>query len=105
MEIPRLVWWPILNGIILRTRPAKPAAKYASVWTPEGSLLKVHTDKQTKLLAGYLAPCRAAHVSSTPRCAMANLSIRSRLMRCGPPVAPASVAAKPAGLQPAPRPR
>ena len=30
VEIPRLVWWPILHGIILRTRPAKSAAKYAS---------------------------------------------------------------------------
>jgi ferrochelatase len=36
VEIPRLVWLPILHGIILRTRPAKSAAKYASVWMPEG---------------------------------------------------------------------
>ena len=54
VEIPRLVWWPILNGIILNTRPKKSAAKYASVWTPEGSPLKVHTEKQAKLLGGYL---------------------------------------------------
>lgn len=54
VEIPRIVWWPILNGIILRTRPAKSAAKYASVWTDEGSPLKVHTEKQAKLLAGFL---------------------------------------------------
>lgn len=54
VEIPRLIWWPILNGIILRTRPAKSAAKYASVWTNEGSPLKVHTEKQAKLLAGFL---------------------------------------------------
>ena len=37
VEIPRLIWWPILHGIILRTRPAKSAKKYASVWTAEGS--------------------------------------------------------------------
>lgn len=54
VEIPRLIWWPILNGIILRTRPAKSAAKYASVWTDEGSPLKAHTEKQAKLLAGFL---------------------------------------------------
>lgn len=54
VEIPRLVWWPILHGIILRTRPAKSAAKYAGIWTPEGSPLRVWTDKQAKLLAGYL---------------------------------------------------
>lgn len=54
VEIPRLVWWPILNGIILNTRPAKSAAKYASVWMPEGSPLKVHTERQAKLLAEAL---------------------------------------------------
>jgi len=54
VEIPRLVWWPILHGIILRTRPAKSAAKYASIWLPEGSPLAVWTRKQAKLLAGAL---------------------------------------------------
>lgn len=54
VEIPSLVWKPILHGIILRVRPAKSAAKYASIWTPEGSPLRVWTDKQTKLLQGYL---------------------------------------------------
>ena len=54
VEIPRLIWWPILYGIILRTRPAKSAAKYATVWTPEGSPLKVWTEKQAKLLQGFL---------------------------------------------------
>ncbi len=54
VEIPRLLWWLILNGIILRVRPKKSAAKYASIWTPEGSPLKVWTAKQALLLAGYL---------------------------------------------------
>jgi ferrochelatase len=54
VEIPRPIWWLILHGIILRTRPKKSAAKYASVWTPEGSPLKVWTDKQATLLRGYL---------------------------------------------------
>ncbi|MDR7092677.1 ferrochelatase [Hydrogenophaga laconesensis] len=54
VEIPRLAWLPILHGIILRTRPAKSAAKYASIWTPEGSPLKVWTEKQATLLRGYL---------------------------------------------------
>jgi ferrochelatase len=54
VEIPRPIWWLILHGIILRTRPAKSAAKYASVWTPEGSPLKVWTQKQATLLRGYL---------------------------------------------------
>lgn len=54
VEIPRLAWWPILNGIILNTRPKKSAKKYAAIWTKEGSPLKVHTDRQTKLLKGLL---------------------------------------------------
>ena len=54
VEIPRWAWWPLLHGVVLRTRPRKSAAKYASIWTPEGSPLKVWTDKQAKLLAGYL---------------------------------------------------
>lgn len=54
VEIPKLVWWLILNGIILQTRPKKSAAKYAQVWTKEGSPLRVHTEKLTKLLKGSL---------------------------------------------------
>lgn len=54
VEIPKALWWLILHGIILRVRPAKSAAKYATVWMPEGSPLKVWTQKQAKLLAGYL---------------------------------------------------
>jgi ferrochelatase len=54
VEIPKPVWWLILHGIILRTRPAKSAAKYATVWTAEGSPLKVWTDKQATLLQGFL---------------------------------------------------
>ena len=54
IEIPRAVWWPILNLIILNTRPKKSAEKYASIWTSDGSPLLVHTRKQAKLLQGYL---------------------------------------------------
>ena len=55
VEIPRALWWLILNGIILNTRPKKSAEKYASIWTGEGSPLKVHTEKQAKLLKGWLS--------------------------------------------------
>ena len=54
VEIPKAIWWLILNGIILNTRPKKSAAKYASVWLKEGSPLRVHTEKQAVLLQGYL---------------------------------------------------
>lgn len=54
VEIPKLVWWPILNGIILTVRPRKSAAKYATIWTPQGSPLKVWSEQQATLLRGYL---------------------------------------------------
>jgi ferrochelatase len=55
IEIPRLIWWWILHGIILLVRPRKSAEKYAQIWTGEGSPLLVHTRKQAKLLQGYLS--------------------------------------------------
>ena len=54
VEIPRLLWWPILHGIILTVRPRKSAAKYASIWTPQGSPLKHWSEQQALLLRGYL---------------------------------------------------
>ncbi len=54
VEIPRAVWWLILNGIILNIRPRRSAGKYAAVWTAEGSPLRVHVERQAKLLRGFL---------------------------------------------------
>ncbi len=54
VEVPWLLWLLILHGVILRIRPAKSAKKYASIWTAEGSPLKVWTHKQAALLGGYL---------------------------------------------------
>jgi protoporphyrin/coproporphyrin ferrochelatase len=54
VEIPKALWWCILNGIILPFRSKKSAEKYAAIWTKDGSPLKVHTEKQTQLLRGYL---------------------------------------------------
>lgn len=50
IEIPRALWMLILHGIILRVRPKKSAAKYATVWEDAGSPLMVHTKAQTSAL-------------------------------------------------------
>jgi len=50
VELPRWLWLPLLHGVVLRRRPAQSAAKYAKVWTPEGSPLAVHTARQAQLL-------------------------------------------------------
>jgi ferrochelatase len=52
IEIPQLVWQPILRGIILRTRPRKSAHAYRQVWTEEGSPLAAITARQAKALQG-----------------------------------------------------
>jgi len=52
IEIPRLVWKPILHGIILRTRPAKSAHAYRQVWTEQGSPLAAITRAQAAALQG-----------------------------------------------------
>src|SRR5438067_13899149 len=52
VEIPQLVWQPILRGVILRTRPKKSAHAYRQVWTEEGSPLAAITARQAKALAG-----------------------------------------------------
>ncbi len=43
IEIPRLVWLPILYGIILNVRPRKSAHAYAQIWTKDGSPLLVES--------------------------------------------------------------
>ena len=45
IDFPKWFWQPILRGIILRTRPAKVAEAYESIWTPEGSPLRVSTER------------------------------------------------------------
>ncbi len=54
VELPRAIWWLVLNGIILNTRPRQSARKYQTIWSEEGSPLRVHTERQTALLQGYL---------------------------------------------------
>jgi ferrochelatase len=54
VELPRPIWWLLLNLFVLTRRPKDSAARYAQIWTKEGSPLKVHTERQAKLLQGYL---------------------------------------------------
>lgn len=55
IEFPRWLWWPILNGIILNTRPKRSAALYQNVWTDEGSPLLVNLQRQGEALQQALA--------------------------------------------------
>jgi ferrochelatase len=54
----KVLWWLLLNGVILTTRPARSAAKYARIWTPEqGMPLLYWTRKQAEALARALPGC------------------------------------------------
>jgi len=55
VDLPRPLWWLILNGVILNVRPARSAAAYRSVWTEQGSPLLVHTQAQCAALREALA--------------------------------------------------
>ena len=62
IEYPRWLWWLILHGIILRIRPARSARAYARVWTPEGSPLRVGSEKLATALQGKLSELAAGPV-------------------------------------------
>jgi protoporphyrin/coproporphyrin ferrochelatase len=54
VEIPAVIWQPLLRAAILPLRGRSSAKKYAAVWMPEGSPLRVHTEKQTEALRHLL---------------------------------------------------
>lgn len=78
VELPAWLWQPILRGVILNVRPAKSAAKYATVWTPDGSPLLVWTRKQAALLQGWLGE-RDIPVTVRPAMRYGHPSIPSQL--------------------------
>lgn len=50
VEVPRPIWWLVLNLVILTTRPRRSAKAYAKVWTEEGSPLLVISKRQQAAL-------------------------------------------------------
>ena len=54
VEIPPLLWQPILRGIILNVRPKKSAHAYRQIWTAEGSPLAVITRTQAERLQRHM---------------------------------------------------
>ncbi|MEZ5749596.1 MAG: ferrochelatase [Caenibius sp.] len=75
VEIPALLWQPILRGIILNTRPRKSARAYQQVWTDKGSPLAAITADQATALQARLG--ETARVSWAMR--YGNPSIASQL--------------------------
>ena len=80
VEIPRIVWWVILNLVILPIRASKSAAKYATIWRSDGSPLGVWTAMQAKLLRGLMGE-RGHSVTVDYAMRYGNPSIESVLTR------------------------
>ena len=91
IETSRLIWWPVLNGIILTTRPGRKGRDYASIWNNERNEgpLKTITRDQAEALAGE-SSAADGRISSTGPCATAARRWRSGCRRCSTRAATAS---------------
>lgn len=78
VEIPRPLWWCILHGIILRTRPKKSAAAYQKIWQAEGSPLRHHTEILAKKLQARL---NDDNICVLPAMRYGNPSIKDSLLK------------------------
>ncbi|MGB1580678.1 MAG: ferrochelatase [Nevskiales bacterium] len=65
VNLPRLLWWPILFGLILPFRPKKLVHAYQSIWTEQGSPLQVITDQQVAALQAALADTHQIQAAMT----------------------------------------
>ncbi|MFB3993862.1 ferrochelatase [Klebsiella pneumoniae] len=54
VDTSRLLWWPLLRGVILPIRSPRVAKLYQSVWVEEGSPLMVYSRRQQQALAARL---------------------------------------------------
>jgi ferrochelatase len=54
VDLPRLLWLPLLHGIVLRTRPRRAARLYASIWTDDAPPLTTVTRRQAAALQAAL---------------------------------------------------
>jgi ferrochelatase len=62
VEIPKLLWLPILYGIVLNVRPRKSAHAYAEIWTTQGSPLMVESKALTDALRTQLEHAHGANI-------------------------------------------
>lgn len=85
VDVPRPIWWLILNGIILNTRPKRVAKAYESVWSEDGSPLLAIARKQQAALETALStasdtpiPVELAMTYGEPSMEQAGLNLRNK---------------------------
>jgi protoporphyrin/coproporphyrin ferrochelatase len=81
IETPRALWWLVLHGIILRTRPSRSAHAYQKVWTPAGSPLLVESRALAESLDSRLRGRAGDRVHVELAMTYGNPSIRAALER------------------------
>jgi len=79
IEVPRPVWWLVLHGIILRTRPARTAEKYRTIWMEKGAPLLVHSQAITDALSESLGDHQNPAIAVQLGMRYGNPSIKSAL--------------------------
>ena len=79
IETPKLIWWPILYGIVLTLRPRRSAAAYAKIWTVEGSPLRAISQRQTSAIVKLLKEKSGETIMVELAMRYGNPSIRSAL--------------------------
>lgn len=79
VEIPRPLWWLILNLVVLNVRPKKSAALYQSIWTEHGSPLLVHSQNQAEKIRGYFDKHHPGRVAVSLGMRYGNPSVESAL--------------------------
>lgn len=79
VELAKPLWWLILHGIILRTRPRRSAEAYSKVWTDEGSPLLQISKKQAKLVSQDMQERTSGPIHVELGMRYGNPSIRSAL--------------------------
>lgn len=55
VELPRWLWWPVLHGFVLRTRPRRSAEAYAKIWRDDGSPLLVFSERLANAVHAQLS--------------------------------------------------
>lgn len=81
VEVPRPIWWLILNLYILRVRPAESAKAYRTIWTESGSPLLLHSRKLAETLEEKLSDDLSGNVHVELAMSYGNPSIPDALAR------------------------
>lgn len=86
VELPRWLWWPVLHGYVLRTRPRRSAEAYAKIWRNDGSPLRVFSERLAAAIGSEISRRTRGGVATALAMTYGEPSVRSvvkDLMRGG----------------------